>query len=83
MRLRAQLLFALSALLSVTVLLFLHAGLPAAAQSVETIHKFEADPHIGAPEEALVGLIVTNRADDGSVQIRHGNGIFIRCDGFR
>lgn len=40
-------------------------------------------PHLGSPEDAVVGIEVTNRTDDGSAeQTRRGGGFVIRCDGF-
>jgi len=52
------------------------------SQSVQTVNRFETEKHLGPPEEAIVGITVVNRAPDGSVTTRHGNGIVIRCDGF-
>jgi len=54
----------------------------ARAQSADTIKKFETERHVGPAEEALVGLTVTLTTADGSTVVRHGNGIFVRCDGF-
>ena len=79
---RLQIRFASCAFLFSLIALCCLPCLRAFAQSVATVHKFETEPHVGTPDEALVGIIVTNRAADGTVQIRHGNGVFIRCDGF-
>jgi formylglycine-generating enzyme required for sulfatase activity len=52
------------------------------AQSPQTLEAFAKGPHLGTVEDALVGLIVTNKANDGSLQTRHGNGLMLRSDGF-
>lgn len=52
------------------------------AQSAQTRHDFETQKHIGPPEEALVGITVINHSAEGTAQTRHGNGVFLRCDGF-
>ena len=52
------------------------------AQSPQTLEAFAKGPHLGTIEDALVGLIVTNKAKDGTIQIRHGNGLVLRSDGF-
>ena len=52
------------------------------AQSEATLKAFTSDPHLGTPQEALVGITVTNIAKDGTVQTRDGNGLMLRCDGF-
>jgi len=44
---------------------------------------FSRGPHVGTVEQALVGIEVTNTAEDGvSQQTRRGNGFVLRCDGF-
>lgn len=52
------------------------------AQSAETIKAFEKGPHTGPVEEALVGLRADITFRDGTHQIRHCNGLMLRCDGF-
>jgi formylglycine-generating enzyme required for sulfatase activity len=40
-------------------------------------------PHLGAPEDAVVGIEVSSRTEDGAAeQVRRGAGFVIRCDGF-
>src|SRR5580700_1357382 len=55
---------------------------PSRAQSPATIKLFETDKHIGTPEEAVVGIEVTNKSANGVVETLHGNGVVIRSDGF-
>ena len=52
------------------------------ARSPQTLEAFAKGPQLGTIEDALVGLIVTNKAKDGTVQTRHGNGLILRSDGF-
>ena len=52
------------------------------AQSARTLEAFRREAHLGTVEDALVGIAVTNQAEDGSMQTRHGNGLMLRCDGF-
>lgn len=57
-------------------------SLNANAQSAATLEAFTKEAHVGSTLEALVGVVVSNKAADGSVQTRYGNGLLLRCDGF-
>lgn len=55
----------------------------ASERNVEQLQALARGPHLGAPEEAVVGIEVTNRtADSAAEQTRRGAGFVIRCDGF-
>ena len=69
-------------LVGVGLLLLFCAPLRVGAQDAATLKAFQTEPHLGTFADALVGLIVTNKAQDGSLQTRHGNGLILRCDGF-
>ena len=44
---------------------------------------FQSDAHSGTVEAALVGIeVVTASKDAAAQQVRRGNGLIIRCDGF-
>lgn len=78
----APLRLAMRALGSALLFLLLCQPSPLPAQSAEVLKAFTSDPHLGTVQDALVGITVTNKADDGSLQVRHGNGLMLRCDGF-
>src|SRR5437879_2014753 len=56
----------------VVVLALVLAALPAAGQA----------PFLGSARDALVGVEVTNSPRTGAAEVRHGNGLVLRCDGF-
>ncbi len=63
--------------------LFSPPQLRAAERNAALFAELGKGPHLGSPEEAVVGIEVTNRSEDGAVeQTRHGAGFVLRCDGF-
>ncbi len=54
------------------MLILLATSLPAGGQ----------EKYLGTAREALVGVEVTDTPHSGPAQVRHGNGVVLRCDGF-
>ena len=57
---------------------------PAQGQTTKKLLKrYETEKHIGTIDEALVGITVEYHDAAGKlIDVRHGNGVVVRCDGF-